>query len=410
MTDKTEIMGTELSYSQVRTRVRRNLIAQAELANVGDVETLNVPCVMGPVGAGKSSMAAAEALDFGLDLLTINSGENSDPTDVSGMPVPDLIRTLMVDGTQGEKTEASGRYMEWVLNRYAAEACARPVALFIDDIDKAPPPVQNGLLGIFGTRRFRNEMIHPHTLLMSAGNRTGDDRTANELSESLRTRVTVLEMRPDVLSFTHYGSTTGRVHGAVLGFLNYKPEHLYRHTDGVARFPTPRGWREVSVHFNMFNDPFEDVLGNGTNNNWQQICAEKVGPAVARDFWAWYKIISQVKVQEILTTGIIKGIQVKGADGKVVDDRMVQFAAIYALATTLNTEGVKKTHKGLDVIFDKSNPNGIHPEMRVALTIQLSRDARGDIAKHFPKAANELMALITPFASVLAPPPKRLAK
>jgi hypothetical protein len=396
----------ELTFHQTHLRVRRNLVLQCELALAGDPEVLNIPCVLGPVGSGKTSMAAEEASAFGLDLLSINNGENSDPTDVSGVPLPSQLKDLEYGGeVSAEHRNAKGQYMEWALNRFAAEACARPVMLFFDDIDKAPEPVQGALLGIMGNRRFRDKKIHPGTIILAAGNRTDDDRLANDLTESLRTRLTVFEMKPDVASFMDYAHRSKRIHEIVLGFLGYKPEFLHKRIDGANRFPTPRGWREATVHLNAHPDPFEDVYGTKDNNNWHEIIAEKCGAPVAKDFWAWYKVIRMIKVKELLETGII-ATKIKDDQGKEIEGRMAQFAAMFAISSELNTNGVKKAYKGLNTIFDAKNPHGIEPEMRIALAMQLNRDARKDIGALFPAAANAMMQAITPLQN-LQPAPKK---
>lgn len=386
----------ELTYREAHIRVRKNLIIQSILAERGEREVLNVPCVLGPTGGGKTSMGEIEANEFGLQPLAINNGENSDPTDVVGVPVPSMIRTLMHEGTASERIEAKGQYMAWVLNRYAAMACDHGVFLFLDDIDKAPPEIQGALLGIIGNRMFRDQKIHPHTMIMCAGNRTGDDILANELSESLKTRISIIEMRPDLASFCEYGTRTGKIHPTILGFLNYKPEYLHKWIEGVSRFPTSRGWREVTVHFEEYPDPFEDIYGNGSRDNWFQIVAEKCGAPVGRDFWGWYKIIRQIDVKELLRTGMINKTSLRDDNNKPVDAKMAQFAAIFAIASELNTNGVKASYAGLDFIFDSQNPNNIEKEMRVALAVQLSREVRSDIGRMFPKSANEMMAAVVP--------------
>ena len=119
-----------LTYAQAEIRVHRNLIIQSQLASKNEREVHNVPCLMAGVGGGKTSMAESQAALFELPLRAINNGENSDPTDVSGVPVPMMIRKLMLEGTDGEKHEAEAEFMCWVLNRYAAEACETGVFLF----------------------------------------------------------------------------------------------------------------------------------------------------------------------------------------------------------------------------------------------------------------------------------------
>lgn len=383
-----------LTYAQAQKRVYENLKIQAKLAQSGDSEVLNTPCLMAGVGGGKSSMARGAAEHFSLPLRAINNGENSDPTDMSGVPVPWAIRNMAANGTEQEKKEANGAYMEWVLNRYAHEACEEGVFLFLDDIDKAPPPIQGALLGIIGNRKFRDRSVHPNTLIMAAGNRTSDDIYAHQISESLKTRLTIIEMDPDVLSFCDYGLKTGRIHEMVCGFLQYKPEYLHKWMEGVNRFPTPRGWREVSVHFENNPDPFADVLHTGSKDNWRIIVGEKCGDSVSKDFWAWFKIIRKVDTIKVLKTGTIDAVS--GDDGKPADKRMAEFATIFAVAQELNVRGVKKEYVGLNTLFDNANKHGISKEMRVALAVQLKREVRLDIAKNFTKAADQMMEVLVP--------------
>src|SRR3972149_5840202 len=91
---------------QAETLVRRELLVQHTLAKAGKPEVLHVPLILGPVGGGKTALSGSLIADFGYPIREINSGENSDVTDVSGVPVPSMVQKLMLEGTTGEKTEA----------------------------------------------------------------------------------------------------------------------------------------------------------------------------------------------------------------------------------------------------------------------------------------------------------------
>lgn len=368
-------------FEQAEILVRRELEMQTHLVQKGVQQPLNVPLLLGPVGGGKTAIASRACDHYGLTLLAINCGENSDATDISGVPVPSMIQHLMEHGTEEEKTGARGAYMEWVLNRYASLACVQPGFLFFDDVDKAPPVVQGALLGVTANRRFRDKKLHEGTLIMGAGNRLDDDLYANEISQSLRTRMTIIEMIPDVLSFSKFGRDSGEIHETIIGYIHFKPEHLHQWKEGVSRFPTPRGWWEASQQLFAYPDPTEDVFSNGARDNWKGIISRKVGDHVANDFWAWYRIISEIDVQSILRTGHF------AQHGEADARRMQQYAAVFAVAQELNRGGVKPTYKGLEIWI----PN-LDPEMRIALIVQLSRKVRMDISSEFPNAGDELLA------------------
>ncbi len=397
-------------YKEASLLVRRELTLQGELARCNSDQVLNVPLLMGVVGAGKTSIARNEALEMSLPLCAINCGENSDATDVSGVPLPAMVRDLLERSTDptvsdNERKRSKQLYMEWVLNKYAAQACNEPVLLFFDDLDKAPPPVQSAMLAITGNRMFRDKEIHPGTLIMGAGNRIDDDEYANQISESMRTRMTIIEMEPDLVSFTEYGGKPSgltyelsmkaqQIHPVVLGYLQYRPDHLHQWKEGVNRFPTPRGWWEASRQFYYFDDPKKDIFRNGRKDNWKGIVARKCGDHVGNDFWSWFEIISKINVEEILTTGDVKTSS--------TDTRMASYAAIFAVSQALSKK-VSKKYVGLEKFI-----SDLLPELRVAFVVQLSPGTRSKISSLFEGVADVMMSDIVKGAdgdAVLRPKP-----
>lgn len=364
-------------WKQARILVQRELNIQTKLAEkAGLNRVLNNPLLLGSVGGGKTSLAQAEADDRAMELCAINSGELSDPSEF-GIPVPQL-------------DESGKRYshMEYCLNVQAKRATEEPVFLFFDDLDKAPPQVQGSFLSIAGSRVFRDRPLHPGTLVMGAGNRLGDDMYANEISESIRTRMTIIEMEPDIASFTEYGKS-GEIHETFLGYLQYKTEHLNAPQQNVNRFPCPRAWWEASRHVEVYSDPYEDVLGNGNKDNWKRIVSLKCGDHVGNDYWAWFKIISRVNVDKILSHGVLD--TVFGDDGKPADRRMAQYAAIYAVSSHLAKHGVKASYTGLAEFIE----DGLDPEPQVGLAVQLPPAVLGELSSVLPDAAEAVMKHIT---------------
>lgn len=364
-------------WKQAQIMVRRELDIQALMARkAGLNRVLNTPLLLGPVGGGKTSMAQIEADERGMDFCPINSGELSDPSDF-GIPIPQL-------GEDGKHYS----HMEYCLIVQIKRSTEEPMFLFFDDLDKAPPQVQGAFLSISGSRMFRDRPLHPGTLIMGAGNRIGDDMYANEISESIRTRMTIIEMEPDLPSFIEYGSA-GEIHKSVLGYLQYKPAHLSAPQQNVNRFPCPRAWWEASRHLEACPDPFEDVLGNGSKDNWKRIVSLKCGDHVGNDYWAWFKIISRVNVTKILRHGVLD--TVLDDEGKPADRRMAQYAAIYAISSHLADHGVKPSYAGLaEFIEDR-----LDPELQVGLAVQLPQKVLSEMSSVLPEAAKAVMTHIT---------------
>lgn len=358
--------------------VKRELEMQRKLSSKPQV--LNIPCVLGPVGVGKTALARDFANEYDLPLITINVGENSDPTDVSGIPVPTIA-------TDTSEFVHNAKYIDWVLNKIAALACDKPVFLLVDDIDKGAMQVVAALLSVFGNRMFRDQKIHDLTLIMAAGNRIGDDAHANQLSESLRTRVTCIELDPSYPHFAKWGSESGEIHPAVLGFLAYKPDQLHgvgKESAGVAlREPTPRGWWEASQQMFVYDDPRERVAGKP---NWQGIVERKCGKAVGSDFNAWFEILQSIKLDEIFATG-----KLVGRPNDKDEQRRWAFALVFRLASELNKGVDKKQIDGLNAIFD-----ALSPELLLALAVQLPSTTRGKISKMSADLGAKMNAAVLP--------------
>lgn len=343
---------------------------------------LSVPCLMGGVGIGKTEMAAelvaAVGEEIGDSLLfeAIATGEASDPTDTAGIP--------WVLPVEPEHAESEKEFKTlWVLNRAAFQACKVPTGLLFDDIDKATPLVVNSLLNVFVHRRFKDFKLHPNSVMLCAGNRSIDDKSANELSESIRTRITIIEVEASLQDFVEYGKREDKngnplIHPMLLGFLNYKPEALHQHQENVYRFPTPRGYRETSLHMSMFPDI----------STWKRLLERKLGTPTANDFWSWHTILSKIDVDYILENGTLKGTP---SDPKVpaeVAKKMAEFAAVFAVTDRLNKK-ISPNHKGLEKFC-----TDLAPELRVAFLLQLQEKVKTEFRRHYTKAAGLIMGTI----------------
>lgn len=342
---------------------------QQQLARAADKNNRNVQCIpllLAGVGTGKTALAEQVAVDISAPLITINCGETGDATEITGFPLPSAI-----------VKDTYGSYIGWVLNQALHYACHEPVVLLFDDIDKIPHLVEGALIGLFGKREIKGQQLHPGTVLIAAGNRVTDDHLARDLSESLRTRATPIEMVPTLGDFRVYSKESGKVHAAVMGYLEYKPAHLHERSDNTLRFPTQRCWVEASQHMNLV--PNGDRFG-GKNDAWKTIIELKCGSHVGSDFDAWYSIVRKIDVQMLLTKGVLVGTDANDSE------HMLQYAAVYAVAQELNNNGADKSYTGLATYLEK-----VEGEMRVAMLTQLNKKARDGIASKMKKTADLLL-------------------
>lgn len=362
---------TAYTFRQTQQLVLFEVARQQErAADPRNRNVLCIPGIFGPVGCGKTALAQAVADEFALPVYSINCGETADATDITGFPLPSEVQR-----------STAGSFVPWTLNEHMHVACTQPCVLFFDDIDKLPGTVEGALIGLFGKREIKGHKLHPKTILIAAGNRLGDDRLAHQLSESLRLRLTPIVMTPTLSDFKAYAAGgERRVHPAVLGYLDYQPTHLHHWREDVLRFPCQRAWAEASDLMFSTEDQ-KSLIGGRARDAWNTIVELKCGEQIAADFWAWYSLVRNINVKQILTEGNLT-IDIE-PEKKV----MAQYAAVFAVSMELNSKGVKKEYTGLADFLAK-----VTPELRVAAISQLSPNVRQQIAKLFPKAGDVLLS------------------
>lgn len=357
--------------------------AYQELLVQRDAQYLNIPALMGGVGIGKTEgafslcMRLAEESNDQMMMETIAVGEAGDPTDTIGVPW-----VIPVENGTNEKDYK----VLWALNRAAWQACQIPTMLLFDDIDKATNLVTNALLKLFVERKFKDYKLHPLSVMMCCGNRAADDVHANELSESIKTRITIIEVEPNVDDFIEWSNTSpdlGKpfIHPMIMGWLPSKPELLHKQDAGVYRFPTPRGYREASLH--MYRQP---------SAQWKPILDRKIGEPATNDFLVWFNIYRKIDVDFILDNGRMKepiGPE-QDSEGKTIPqdvlNKLGEFASVFAVVERLNRK-IRSDHGGLERWID-----GLSPELRVAFKLQLTKKTNDDFQKFYPKASGQIMA------------------
>jgi hypothetical protein len=364
----------EYGTGAVKVILRRELELQKKYA--GRRDALHVPGLLGGVGIGKTSIVYSIAKELGYtSVVKINCGEEADPTELMGLWRVD--RTGTIQGTKKRRKggkdlveEYTLEHTEWLLNKRAARAAVQPVLLFMDDIDKADGPIQNALLQVVGERRIRDTQLHRDTVMVAAGNRVTDDIYAKPINESLKTRINFMEVRADINDFIDYGHETQEIHPSILGFLAKNPDLLHAKSDNL-RFPTPRTWREVSMHFYTYPDAAELVYKDPPLLNWKEAVNRKCGTGVGEKFWAWHDILSRIDVNRILDFGDV-----------VPANQLEEFASVWAVIGELRSRKKLPKARGLDKYL-----LALSPEIRTAVWAQLPTSMRAWFSTECPNTS-----------------------
>lgn len=370
-------------YKEVRSEVVQELMVQRA------TQKFNIPIILGPPGIGKTAMHEDIAIELEALFCHVNVGDAADPTELTGIPVPaDILAAPILSGQAVQegveafvsdgmgRSEANERVhrIVWALNRVAYLACTQACYIVYDDIDKAPDPIMKALIGVMGTRRYRDGKLHKLSLMAGAGNRPGDDQLAGDLSESILGRTTAIELEASFKDYADYAADhPDEVHVDVLGFLASNPDMLYQPPQpGHWASPNPRSWNQVSAHFFTFP--------NMTKAQRLRTIERKVGAGVKNTWTVWFDILSRIDVDHILTNG---PIPVPQGDNGLTHG----YACVFAVCKAIAERKISPTWVGLERFVDS-----LENEMKTAMLVQIPRSKRGALRKHFKNLGDSLLA------------------
>ena len=180
----------------------------------------------GGTGVGKSQIFKQIADNYGLELVDRRLAQMTEG-DIIGLPqVSDgVTRFLPVD---------------WLL-----KACEEPVALFLDEINRATVEVQQCAFQLVLDRELNGNKLHPETRIFAAINE-GSSYQVNQMGPALKRRFWIQEIVPTTEDWLTWakGANIDRV---IIEFIRNNPRHL--NYDGEFEpskvYPNPASWERL---------------------------------------------------------------------------------------------------------------------------------------------------------------------
>jgi len=121
-----------------------------------------------------------------------------------------------------------------------------PTIVFLDEITQARADTQPPLYQLLLDRKLGTVYRAPeHTRFIAAGNKLDDGTYANKLGSALRDRIVFLFLKPDVEDWCKWAYTAD-IAPAVIAFIRFRSELLYKFDKNRLVSPTARGWEFVS--------------------------------------------------------------------------------------------------------------------------------------------------------------------
>ena len=180
-------------------------------------------------GVGKSCVVYQTAAAMGLPIVERRASQMTEG-DLVGLPV-----------IQGEVTTFNPP--DWF-----HQACNEPVALFLDEVDRATPEVRQGIFELTDSRKLNGHVLHPDTLIFAAvnGGEHGEQYQVGEMDPAELDRWTVFDVEPTCEDWLDWAK--GNVDGVIWDFINQNRSHLEHSGDYEPNkvYPSRRSWDRLN--------------------------------------------------------------------------------------------------------------------------------------------------------------------
>jgi len=237
-------------------------------------------------GVGKSCVVYQTASAMGLPVVERRASQMTEG-DLVGLPI-----------IEGECTKFNPP--DWF-----HQACNEPVALFLDEVDRATIEVRQGIFELTDSRKLNGHVLHPNTLIFAAvnGGEHGEQYQVGEMDPAELDRWTVFDVEPTVEDWLNWAKEN--VTEVIWNFINQNRNHL----EHVGEFepnkvyPSRRSWDRLNECLDSAGF-LSDENRKESLSMVYELTTAFVGFEAAvsfRDFCEKYE--SQVLIEDILDNG-----------------------------------------------------------------------------------------------------------
>lgn len=229
----------------------------------------------GQTGIGKSAIAKQVADKKNLVLIDVR-GSTMSEGDVIGYPDIEAMKTNGV--------------MTFCMPSWFMRACKEPVVLFLDELNRSLPQVQQAFFQIVLDRALGNDKnglpytLHPETQVIAAVNH-GSEYDVNEMDPALLRRFWTCDIDPSVDTWILWAKDNG-VPFIITEFLKTRSTHFSpspANIDPGKVFPTPASWTRLAETLSWVNFDI-DNKSNFTKEFIYNIASGFVGIEAAVEF------------------------------------------------------------------------------------------------------------------------------
>ena len=165
-----------------------------------------------------------------------------------GLPVVERRASQMTEGDLVGLPKTDGDVTSFCAPDWLADACSRPVLLFLDEVDRAIPEVRQGIFELTDSRKIFGNYLHEDTVVVAAvnGGEHGSQYQVGEMDPAELDRWTVFDVEPSVEDWLAWAKTN--TVDIVWDFINQNRSHL-EHSDDFEPnkvYPSRRSWKRLN--------------------------------------------------------------------------------------------------------------------------------------------------------------------
>lgn len=273
----------------------------------------------GPTGVGKSHLAYATADELGLDLIDVR-GSTMDESKVTGIP------DFEISKEQGVAT--------FVLPSWFVRGCREPVVLFLDELNRSMPQVQQAFFQVVLDRSLGNDAhgnpmtLHPETRVFAAVNH-GAEYDVNDMDPALLRRFWTVDLEPTNEDWITWAKD--KCDAVLIDFIRQNPVHLRPEVGSVEPgtvMPTPASWHRLNdslVHMGWA----PSTIAGSRPDGFYALCTGFVGVEGAIAFTEFVaKYEKQISVEDILDGRVTNATAtaLKASESMAILDKLVDHA------------------------------------------------------------------------------------
>ena len=273
----------------------------------------------GPTGVGKSHLVYEIAKDLDMPLVDVR-GSTMDESKVTGIPDFEVSKELGV--------------ATFVLPSWFVRGCREGIVLFLDEMNRSMPQVQQAFFQVVLDRSLGNDAngnpmaLHPDTRVYAAVNH-GAEYDVNDMDPALLRRFWTVDLEPTNEDWL--GWAKDRIDNVMVDFIRQTPAHLRPEVSSVEPgtvMPTPASWHRLDTSLKHMSWNASDIAGTRPDG-FYALCQGFVGTEAAiafSEFVAKYE--RQVSAEDVLSGSVTKkqAKDMKASESLAVLDKIVDHA------------------------------------------------------------------------------------